>query len=537
MMYVYMCGHVEIVNESEAILKSDQIEFLSKEINKSLGLETVEAPLNGKVSHASPYVSTAIEEPPPIVEPERDKTPYLSVDHSMCGYDYQMDGVDFILKTNFTCLIADAMGLGKTIQTLLACKLKKQEVTPTLFILKPTLIFQWCKEYHKWVDPSVFAIMPIVSRAQIIPGMPAYAISMDFLARKGVLESLKPLGIKCIVVDESHSFKDPSSARTIALIKLIQENRIEKRVFLSGTPIKNRADEYFTILNLLAPHIFRDLASFKRNWLIANEKGQYTRIAPWRLEEFKKKIAQWVLRREKHEVKKSLPKLRRDYQFREIDDPRIKESYNRTLGLFQSFMSNTAGINSKDILGWLARLRSITGQAKCQMALDWSQEFLDSTEDPLCIGIHHTAVRDTLYYVFEAAGYRPLKYSGEDSPYTKERTIQKFTSGENRLLILNQVAGGTGLNLQTCSNALVLERQWSSSEEAQFEGRFDRDGQVNDVMITYLMARGTIDEFFHDMVETKRKIFGETISANWDLVSDMHSLKDLAERTIANPLK
>lgn len=453
------------------------------------------------------------------------------------AYDFQVDGVRFAENTNLNCLIADAMGLGKTIQALLILKRNKKLMCPCLIIVKQTVLFQWARELKEWASAHPMGVFPILNRNTIIPGFGAYLISMDLLARKGVLELLKPLGLKSIIVDEVHNFKNPDTARARALVRLVQENLIEYKIALSGSPIKNRADEYFTILNLLAPHEFRSLERFRRRWLMQNEKGAYTRVHPYYLEEFKKLISKWVIRREAHEVLTNLPPLTRDYQFVEIEDQDLKNSYNKTLDLFSNFLNNTAKVTSNDLLGWLAKLRAITGQAKCQNAIDWANDFLDSTDDSLSIGIEHHSVRDTLYYVFRAAGYDPLKLSGEDDMYTKDRIVKAFTSGQNRLLVVNMKAGGEGLNLQTCANALILERAWNSVNESQFEGRFHRDGQQKGVMITYMIAKGTIDEWFHEMIEQKRRIFNETISSNWALTADDNSLRELANQAIANPLK
>lgn len=501
-LFVWRCGHTEL---------RDKLISESLENTSSLGL--------------NPDTEVSSEEIPKLIDPS-----FVSLDSSKAAYDFQVDGVKFVEQANFNALIADSMGLGKTIQALLVLKRNKKILTPCLILVKSSLVFQWAKELKTWASNHPFGVMPILSRDQMIPGFGCYIMSMDLLGRKGVREKLALLGIKSLILDESHSFKDPESSRTKNLIKFITENKIQYKIALSGTPIKNRADEYFTILNLLAPEYFRSLAQFKRDWLIPNEKGVYTRLNPYRIDKFKDLTSRWIIRREKHEVLTNLPPLSREYQLVEIDDPQIKSSYNNTVSLFNNFLNNNAKINSTEILGWLAKLRAITGQAKCQAALDFTSEFLDSTDESLAIGIQHTSVRDTLYYVTDAAGYKVLKLSGEDDAFKKDRIVNAFNRGDARLLVINMIAGGVGLNLQSCANALVLERQWNSADEEQFEGRFHRDGQVKAVKVTYMIAAGTIDEFFHDMVQNKRRILGETLSKNWSFTDDEESIKDLVEK-------
>ena len=497
---VYSCGHIEI--KDKLILTE----------------------VNGNSSGA------AVPSQDKHIPPE-----YYSLDKTKKAHEFQLEGINFIKNTNYNALLADAMGLGKTIQALLAIKSDPTKF-PVLIVVKSAIIYQWAGEYATWVSNLPLRVMPILTRANIIPGFDAYLISRDLIGRKGIVELLIKLNIVTVVIDECHAFKDSSSARTKALITFLFNARIQYKIALSGTPIKNRADEYFTILNLLDPVNFRSLERFRRNWLSQNEKGQYTRVNQYRLDEFRKLTSKYILRREKHEVLKDLPPLTRDYQIIEIEDPDIKQSYNRAVSLFENFMLNEAKITSTEILGWLAKLRALTGQAKCQAAIDWAQEFLDSSEESLSIGIQHTAVRDTLYHIFNAAGYEPLKFSGEDSPWRKQTVLNKFNAGENRLLVINMIAGGEGINLQSCANTLILERQWNSADEEQFEGRFHRQGQKHAVTATYLIAKGTIDEFFHNMVERKRKILGETLSG-WSLTGDENSLKELSNEIINNKLK
>jgi SNF2 family DNA or RNA helicase len=288
---------------------------------------------------------------------------------------------------------------------------------------------------------------------------------------------------------------------------------------------------------LLDPARFNSLDNFKKRWLIQNEKGAWSRINPYRLEEFKELTRKYILRREKCDVLTNLPPLSRNFTLVEIEDENLKNVYNKTLGLFDNFLNDKSGIvQSTDLLGWLAKLRAITGQAKCQNAIDFAHEFLDSTDDQLTIGINHISVRDTLKYVFQGAGYPCESLSGEDNSYKKNLILNRFKSQDFRLLILNMRSGGEGMNIQNCADALVLERAWNSAEEEQFEGRFHRDGQQKAVTVNYFIARGTIDFFFHELVNKKRNIVGETVTDGWQLTNDNDSLLELSQLVIKNKL-
>jgi SNF2 family DNA or RNA helicase len=512
----YRCGHAFFVDEVKDLSETD-----------------------GELSDAELRKPHVLENPPEGQEAPATVAKYASVKGAFTAYEYQKNGLDFAKKTGFKCLIADAMGLGKTIQALLA--IREADEYPVVCVVKSATIFQWQREAIRWgIADAEETVLPIVKNTGFIPsGFKIYLVSMDMLARKpkasklAVWEKLAALGPKMIILDECQLFKDESSKRTIAMIKLIQTANIQKRILLSGTPIKNRADEYFVALNLIAPHYFTSKAKFCQNWLVANEKGAYTRIAPWQLPQFKAMTANFILRREKSEVLLDLPSLSRHTTALAVDDEDVKDSYNKELDLFANAM-NSGAMSSMDILGWLTKMRHLTAQAKLPAAIDVIKEFLENTDEceKITIGIHHKDIRDTL--MIALADYNPLKLSGEDSATQKDNIVEEFKKPHRRVLICNILAGGVGLNIQHCANAAILERQWNSADEEQFESRFHRNGQTRGVVIDYLIAHGTIDQFFSEMVDAKRRMFGETMTYN--LAADSDTMRDLAEQVIANRL-
>jgi SWI/SNF-related matrix-associated actin-dependent regulator 1 of chromatin subfamily A len=458
----------------------------------------------------------------------RDTT-FSNLQNTKEAYEFQKDGIKFVADTNFRCLIADSMGLGKTIQALIS--VRNARLLPCIVLVRSSTIYQWAREIQDWVQNDLLAVLPISgTQSPVLPGFSFYVISMDTFSRKDVWKQLTELHPKAIIIDECHSFKDAEAKRTKALVRFVNTTNTS-RIFLSGTPIKNRANEFFVTLNLIAPERFPSYIRFQREWLEQDERGVYSRLKHWKIDEFHRTLSHFMIRREKEQVLPNLPPITRDYQFVSTDDEAIKSIYNTELDLFDNFIRNGDKINAINILEWLTRLRKITAIAKIPLASEWIQEFQAENGDKLAVGIHHHAVRDTLRLKFPSA----LTLSGEDSALQKDEIVQKFAEHKNRLLVINIGSGGLGLNLQFCWNALILERYWNSTDEEQFEGRFYRDGQKHPVSVTYMMLQGSIDEWFHELVAQKREIFGETLGS-WQLTRDPDGLRQLAEKTIQNRL-
>jgi SNF2 family DNA or RNA helicase len=363
-----------------------------------------------------------------------------------------------------------------------------------------------------------------------------------------MVDQLKAIGFKLIIADEAQSFKNGSSKRSQALVDLVKSlntatdnEKSTKRacglILLSGGIIKNRADEFYVPLNLVAPHIFYSLEGFRRQWCVQDSKGRWSRINPHRLEAFKETIKPYYLRREKEDVYTELPPMNRMWSVIEIEDESLRRAYNAVLDDME--IDAAAGRESfMDQEGNLMKLRRICGLAKT----DWIANYLevsldDSTSERFAVGIHHKAVADIL--LLKLAQYGCLKLSGVDNPEQKYHIMKAFEFSKERVLVMNMVAGGIGMDFHYCNNVIILERMWSSIDEEQFEFRFynpDKSIKTAATNVEYVVAKGTIDEWFHDMIETKRQMFGETISTNWNITQDPGSFKELLGQTLAHRL-
>jgi len=481
---------------------------------------------------------------------------------------YQVDFLDFFLngECNMNALLSDEMGIGKTAQALLALRNNRKNLTPCLIIVKSSITFQWLNEGRIWFDNNILSNYIITNTKGFIPpGFLNYIISMDTFSRMVKFESqlvetekdqwgnsytkrmdvpiisppLAALGIKFIIADECQSYKNPSSMRTKALIGFIKAANIKHKLFLSGTPIENRADEYFTVLNLLMPEKITSLDRFQSNWCMRDSSGRYSRIATYLEKDFREMISPYVLRREKKDVQIDLPDFQRDFQIINVDNDKMKEIYNLELDRLREIMLSKGGNPSYvEISDSLMTLRRITGMMKVEWAVDEIEDFLESCEgEKIAVGVHHHMVRDGLFGLLKARGHNVLKLSGDDDSSAKERIKKEFGHPDNRILIINMLAGGVGMDgLQICNNVLVLERQWNSTKEEQFEGRFWRSGQILKVMAKYPLVKGTVDELFAAMVESKRYMFGKTVGNDWDSMGEPLNWKDLVNDTIGRRL-
>lgn len=437
--------------------------------------------------------------------------------------------------------IADQMRLGKTPQALLtvANLLKSGQARKVLIVVKSANLYQWIEEHKTWLTPLPTGIWPILGGKAFIPaGFTSYIISMDTL--RSCEQRLIDEKFDTVIADEAHSFKNLDASRTISFNKIISETPVQNILFLTGTPVKNRADEYYTILHNCAPRLFPSEHSYKINWLEQDDKGKYTRIKSWRLKEFREVIAPFILRREKEDVYDDLPSFNTMYTVVKIEEKRLQDLYNKELDKMNLKIAESGGkINYLAMQDSLMTLRRICGMAKVQYTVDYVKEFIEESEDEkIAIGIHHKDVRDSLRLAINKS-FGVITLSGEDSAARKFQIMDDLMKRhENRVLIINSLAGGVGMDFHYINNFLVTERQWNYADEQQFAFRFynpDSSIKKHSTFGEYLIAKGTADEFWHNMVESKKHIFNETLDS-YELQSDSQGFKHLIEETMDNRL-
>lgn len=461
-------------------------------------------------------------------------------------YKFQIDGMKFAesnLTTEKGVGIFDDMGLGKTIQALGIIKYH-DEYTPTLYIVKSALKFQFFKQILIWLGPTYAAQMISSSRDPILPGLKSYIISYD-LIKKFPMDKLKSIGIKLVVMDECQQIKNPDSSRTQAIRKFITENDV-KILPLSGTPWKNRGGEFFPILNLLSPNIFNSHQSFLNNWVEYYFEGNKLKQGGLKhIEKFRELTSNILIRREYNEVMNEFPDINRMKLNIQIDNL-SQSTYEDEESDFVKWYNDAViggdedSLNSIELLGRMARMRHITGLAKIPATIGFVEEFIEDTDRKLVIFVHHKDVARILYdeVVKTVAGKFPVYHLNAELDEVKGERFEMqeaFNRTPKCIMIASTLASGEGLNLQTCADAVMHERQWNPQNEDQAApGRFRRIGQKSNVInITFAQAEGTIDEHIDSIVESKRKQFHNSMNsgepAQWD---DSSLASDLAKRIV-----
>jgi len=457
---------------------------------------------------------------------------------------YQIDGVKFLEQSDARALLADEQGLGKTVQALALLRLHPEQLLPAVIVCPTTVKLQWHHEIIRWCGVNGFLCQVInSSKEKAMPGFQIYVTTYDLVKNEDCFEYVEGQ-VQTVIIDECQRIKNHLSDRAKAIQKLCKS--VTHVIPMSGTPIKNNAGEYFTVLNLIQPRLFPHYDRFIQNDCDSYSNGWGYKVGGLRdPNRFHEKTKDFILRRTKAEVLKDLPELSRKFYHVELDR-KLNKVYALALDELEELYFSDEGSEfdkSSNMLAIMTKLRQITGISKVTQCLEFVTEFLESNDRKIVIFTHHQNVmlmiEQSLNNYLTEHGLHPILSMNSSLNGEKRAALAaKFKDDPNcRVMVASTLAAGEGLNLQFCSDAVMLERQWNPANEEQAEGRFHRFGQTNPVDVTYMIASGTIDDHFTTLVEQKRAIIASTLDNkefNWDQNSLM---KDLAASLIAGGKK
>lgn len=454
-----------------------------------------------------------------------------------CGeyklYNFQVTGARFAetaLSIQKGVGIFDDMGLGKTVQALAILKYHTSKYTPVMIITKSAIKFQWFQQAVRWLGPDFIGQIISTSKDYIMPGLKVYIIPYDLL-RRFPREKLVKIGIKLIILDEVQQIKNVDSSRTQEVRKLVSNSPECKVMELSGTPWKNRGGEFFPALNLLDPMKFHSNQHYLDNWVEYYYEGNKRKMGgirnPKKFREFTQNI---LIRREYEEVMDEFPdinRMRMPVQLDSLSQSTYDESVSDFVKWYNEFVigGEEDKVSGIEILAKMARMRHVTGLAKIPATLGFIEEFIEDTDKKLVVFVHHKDVGQLMHNALintdkesnpdwwelakelKEQNIRIFQYTSAHTGRPEGYDIQEqFNATKRCIMIASTLACGEGLNLQTCSDSILHERQWNPQNEDQATpGRFRRIGQTSNVInITLPEADGTIDQQLDQIVEEKR---------------------------------
>jgi SNF2 family DNA or RNA helicase len=464
---------------------------------------------------------------------------------------YQQRGVawlTFLERWGLGACLADDMGLGKTIQFIaFLLHLKEQDALekPTLLVCPTSVLGNWEREvkkfgptlkvlqYHGDKRSKGKAFVEVANKHDLV--ITSYAlIHRD-------LKSLQGVSWQGIVLDEAQNIKNAEAKQSQAVRQLESTYRIA----LTGTPVENRLQELWSILDFLNPGYLGNKQFFQRRFAMPIEK--YGDAAS--LGQLRSLVQPFILRRLKtdREIIQDLPEKQEMNVFCGLS-PEQAELYQQVVEESLAEIETSEGMQRRGmILALLVKLKQICNhpaqylkkatllEPRLSGKLLRLQEMLEemlSEGDRALIFTQFAEWGKLLKPYLEQQLEREILFLyGSTSKKQREEMIDRFQHDPQGppIMILSLKAGGVGLNLTRANHVFHFDRWWNPAVENQATDRVFRIGQTRNVQVHKFVCTGTLEEKIHDMIESKKQLAEQVVGAGeeWLTELDTNQLRNL----------
>ncbi|MGB6301928.1 MAG: DEAD/DEAH box helicase, partial [Rivularia sp. (in: cyanobacteria)] len=276
---------------------------------------------------------------------------------------YQKRGMSwlaFLERWGLGACLADDMGLGKTVQ-FIAFLLHLQEESalekPTLLVCPTSVLGNWEREVNKFAPnlkvlqyhgdkrPKGKAFQTAVKNNNIV-------ITSYSLVHRD-LSSLQDVSWQIIALDEAQNIKNAESKQSQAVRQLEPDFRIA----LTGTPVENRLQELWSIMDFLNPGYLGNKQFFQRRFAMPIEKYGDTSS----LSQLRSLVQPFILRRLKtdRDIIQDLPEKQEMTVFCGLT-PEQAKLYQKVVEDSLSEIDDAEGLQRRGmILGLLVKLKQI----------------------------------------------------------------------------------------------------------------------------------------------------------------------------------
>lgn len=447
-------------------------------------------------------------------------------------YPYQREGM-LHLAFQERALLADEMGLGKTIQAIAACALLHRlgKVSRVLVVTPASLKTEWEEQIQRFTKlPYQLIFGPRRKRLSLYASAPFFTIvNYEQMLRDSLDVNVK-LKPDVVILDEAQRIKNWNT-KTAQAVKRLQSRYA---FVLTGTPIENRIDELYSLMDFLNPALLGPLFRFNREFYELDDRGRP--VGYRNLDQLHARIKPFMLRRRKADVETELP----ERTVRTFFVPLSREQKDRYVE-HEAQVARLASIarrrpltqeESEKLLRELAMMRMVCdtnyildAKEKACPKLSELEKILEecqkNSDVKVLVFSEWERMLELARTLCERLGMGYALHTGSVPQRRRRAEILLFKNDPNCCVFLSTDSGSTGLNLQNASVVINCDLPWNPARLEQRIARAWRKHQTRSVTVINLVSEGTIE---HRMLETlaSKQALAEAVL---DLRGDLKEIK------------
>jgi SNF2 family DNA or RNA helicase len=435
------------------------------------------------------------------------------------------------------------MGLGKTIQGIGVAELlhRKAAIKRVLVVCPATLKTQWRGEIERFSDRDCQLVLGgAAERARQYDNGCFFTICNYEQVLRDIL-AIEKIEWDLIILDEGQRIKT-WEAKTSRVIKGL---RSPFALVLSGTPLENRLDELYSVVEFIDDRRLGPAFRFFNRHRVVDDKGAV--LGYKNLSELRRRLEPILLRRTRASVMRDLPPrstevvriapteeqsdlhganlrivssiVRKPY-INEMDLLRLRKAL-----LMCRMVADSTFLVDKQAPGYSSKLEMLDGLLQSMASEDDRKIVLFSEWTTMLGLVEGLLVKHALDYV---------RLDGSVPQKQRQPLVRRFRSDPRCRLFIATNAGATGLNLQAANTVVNVDLPWNPAVLEQRIARAHRMGQRRPVQVFVLVTEGTIEEGLLATLSAKHDLAMAALDSDSDvdavaLVSGSDELKNRLE--------
>lgn len=371
------------------------------------------------------------------------------------------------------CILALDPRLGKS---RCGIEIQQKYKMKCLVICPSYLVDNWAIEIRKWVDnPKIKAIH---AGKDIKPVDADYIIISYTLAQKAE-EYFEWADM--VILDEAPAIKSMSTKRSQFIHRVIYENSIKRVILMTGTPIKNRVQEFYSLLALTFynPNVadgrfldlypdeitFADQFSFSESYEI-EINNKFVTINKWSGIRNTKELKEWLVGRYiriRDTDVLDMPEVStKDVLISEIADPKLLDAFYKGFADESEKWEMTRKERTGSVM---PEHKAAAALKKVKFTIDYAKDLLEQVD---CVLIYSDHI-DAATVIANEFDVQPI--TGLVPAVKRGKMADKFQAGEGRVLVATIGSLKEGKDLYRANHLIFNDLCWVPGDLKQVVNR------------------------------------------------------------------
>ncbi len=460
-------------------------------------------------------------------------------------YPYQKEGIRFAFRAGKS-IIADEMGLGKTIQAIGTAELMRKchFISSVLIVCPTSLKYQWKKEIERFTDATAVVIEGNhLSRKKQYNSAEGFYKIVSYNSVCNDIKILKSMHTDFLIMDEVQRLKNWNTQ----ISKAARHIESDYAVVLSGTPLENKLEELYSIVQFVDQYCLGPYYQFMDQAVVKSDTGKI--ISYKNLNAIGEQMKHVLIRRRKKEVALQLPQRMDKVLFVPMTKQQrdMHEECQVIVSQLVYKWTKTRFLSEKDrkrLLLMLNQMRMLCDSTyildqktrhdtKIEETINILTNIFESGNEKVVIFSQWERMARLIAAELDQMGVRYEYLHGGVPSETRRKLTENFTELPESRVFLSTDAGSTGLNLQAASVLINLDLPWNPAILEQRIARIYRIGQKNNIQVINLVASQTIEERMLSTLNFKTSLFEGILDNGEDTIF----LEDSKLEKIMNNIK